>query len=150
MANTNLLGISDSMKTRNEGFARRSTLVTMVVIVVAIAIMATQLPKAFSDDLSRIGRGTQTAVLIHNKNGVESLKLMSVIDDVRHEFADRIEFLIADVETDQGKSFMRQQQLGDIALVLFAADGTRVSVVDPGLDERQLRAALAGFVAAHR
>ena len=138
------------MKTRDAGFALRSGLVTMAVIVVALAIIATQLPKAFSDDLSRIGRGTQTAVLIHNKNGVESLKLMSVVDEVRHEFAGRLEFLIADVETDQGRSFMRQQQLGDIALVLFAADGTRVGVVDPSLDERQLRAALAGFVAAPR
>ena len=138
------------MKTRNTGFALRSGLVTMAGIVTAFAIMASLLPKGFSDDLSRIGRGTPAAVLIHNKNGVDSLNLMSRVDEVRHDFSGRLEFLIADVETDQGKLFMRQQQLGEIGLVLFAADGTRVSVVDPRLDERQLRAALTDFVAAPR
>ena len=138
------------MKTRNTGFALRSGLVTMAGIVIAFAIMASLLPKGFSDDLSRIGRGTPAAVLIHNKNGVDSLNLMSRVDEVRHDFSGRLEFLIADVETDQGKLFMRQQQLGEIGLVLFAADGTRVSVVDPRLDERQLRAALTDFVAAPR
>ena len=138
------------MKTRNTGFALRSGLVTMAGIVIAFAIMASLLPKGFSDDLSRIGRGTPAAVLIHNKNGVDSLNLMSRVDEVRHDFSGRLEVLIADVETDQGKLFMRQQQLGEIGLVLFAADGTRVSVVDPRLDERQLRAALTDFVAAPR
>ena len=138
------------MMTRNAGFALRSALVTMAIIVVVFAIMATLLPKGFSDDLSRIGRGTPTAVLIHNKNGVESLNLMSVIDELRHDFSGRVEFLIADVETDQGKLFLRQQQLGETGLVLFAADGTRVGILGPRLDERQLRAALSGVVAVPR
>ena len=135
------------MKITQTGSTLRSTLLTLAAIIVALGLISTQLPKAFKDDLSRVGAGANTAVLIHNKSGVQSLDFMSLVDEVRADFESQVEFLIADVDTESGQKFMRAQQIGDIGLVLFSPDGTRLRVVAATLDEEALRAALGGTFA---
>lgn len=130
------------MKITQTGSVLRSTLLTLAAIIVVLGLISTQLPKAFKDDLSRVGAGANTAVLIHNKNGVQSLDFMSLVDRVRSDFEDQVEFLIADVDTDSGRKFMQTQQIGDIGLALFSPDGTRLRVVAATLDEEALRTAL--------
>ena len=138
------------MKITQTGSALRSSLLTIAAIIALLGLISTQLPKAFNDDLSRVGAGTNTAVLIHNKNRVQSLDLMSRVDQVRSDFEDHVEFLIADVDTDSGRKFMQAQQIGNIGLVLFSPDGTRLRVVDATLDAEALRMTLGSTFAKQR
>ena len=138
------------MKITQTGSALRSSLLTIAAIIALLGLISTQLPKAFNDDLSRVGAGTNTAVLIHNKNRVQSLDLMSRVDQVRSDFEDHVEFLIADVDTDSGRRFMQAQQIGNIGLVLFSPDGTRLRVVDATLDAEALRMTLGSTFAKQR
>lgn len=131
------------MKITHTGSALRSSLLTIAVIIVLLGLISTQLPKAFKDDLSRVGAGVSTAVLIHNRNGVQSLDFMSLVDQVRSDFEDHVEFLIADVDTDSGRKFMQTQQINDIGLALFSPDGTRLRVLAATFDEAVLRATLS-------
>jgi len=130
------------MRRAHTGSALSSRLLTVGVIVVLLVIAFLMLPKGFSDDLSRIGQGSNVVVLTHNKEAVQSLDLMALLDKVRSDYAGQIEFLVVDIDTEAGKSFMEHEQIGGSALLLFDPDGTRRGVLMSVRDEQTLRAAL--------
>ena len=117
-------------------------LITAAVIVGVAVFVIAMLPKSFSEDMSRVGGGSNVVVLVHNKNAIESQHLMDLLNAVRGDYAPQIEFLVADVDTENGKAFMRTQQVGAAALLLFGPDGARHGVLPGPLDKEGLRAAL--------
>jgi hypothetical protein len=130
------------MRRAHTGSALTSSLLTLGVIVAVLVIAFLMLPKGFSDDITRIGQGSNVVVLMHNKEAVQSLDLMALLDSVRADYAGRIEFLAVDIDTDAGKSFMEREQIGGSTLLLFDPDGTRRGVLVSVRDEQTLRAAL--------
>lgn len=124
------------------GSALRSTLITVAVIVVLLAFAAMQLPQGFSDDLSRIGQGRSVVVLTHNKEAVQSANLMDLMNDIRGDYEDRVEFLAVDIGTREGEAFLRRQQVGASVLVLFGPGGERRGVLADIRNEQDLRRAL--------
>lgn len=130
------------MHNSQTGSALRSTLITVAVIVTLLVIAATQLPRGFSDDLSRIGQGTNIVVLTHNKEAVQSANLMDMVNDIRDDYAGRVEFLAVDSGTQVGKTFMREQQVDTSVLVLFGPNGMRRGVLADITEEQALRKAL--------
>jgi hypothetical protein len=130
------------MRRAHTGSALRTSLLTLGIIAALLVIAFLMLPKGFSDDLSRIGQGTNVVVLTHNKEAVQSLDLMALLDAVRTDYAGRIEFLAVDIDTEMGQAFMEHEQIGGSALLLFDPDGTRRGVLVSVRDEQTLRAAL--------
>ncbi len=128
---------------RQQGSALRSGLITVAIVVVALAIAATQLPRGFSENVSVIGQGKPAVVLVHNKESVLSQNLMNLLGDVRKNFEEHVEFLVVDIATDIGRTFIADHQLdGSIMLVLFDGSG-RVRGVLPNIeDESRLRSLL--------
>lgn len=120
----------------------RNSLITIAAILAGLAFAAAMLPRGFSDDLSKIGRGANVAVLIHNRNSVQSLELMTLVNAVRSDYAGKAEFLVADIDSDNGKAFVREQQAGDSILVFFGPDGTRRGALQRIKDEKGLRLAI--------
>jgi hypothetical protein len=123
-------------------FARRGVLIAIAMAVAVLAVLITRLPRGFSDDLSRIGRGSYVAVLVHDKNSVWSHNLMALLNQVRSDYAGRVEMLVADVETESGRAFVQAQRLGGGSLVFFGPDGMRRGVLVGAVDESGLRRAL--------
>ena len=115
---------------------------TVGIIAVLLVIAFLMLPRGFSDDLSRIGQGNNVVVLTHNKEAVQSLDLMTLMNDVRADYAGQIEFLAVDIDTEVGKAFMEHEQIGGSALLLFGPDGARRGVLVSVRDQQTLRAAL--------
>ena len=130
------------MKKQHSGSALRSSLITIVVIVVLLGIAVKMLPKGYNDDLSKIGQGTNIVVLVQNKGASQSMDLINLLDRVRDDYEDRVDFLIADIDTPEGKAFAQRQQLDSSMLVFFAPDGTRLKVTDSNINEAGLRMAL--------
>jgi len=117
-------------------------LVVIVAICSVLAFAILSLPKGFKSDLTLIGKGTATVVLIHDKNLVGAATTMALLNDVRSDYEDSVEFLAADIVTPEGQAFMRQQSVGVIELVVFGPDGTRLQVLRAGITEQELRTAL--------
>ncbi|MEQ6342418.1 MAG: hypothetical protein M3A44_12420 [Gammaproteobacteria bacterium] len=118
---------------------------TMLLIVAALAFVVVMLPRGFSEDLSVIGQGKNVAVMVHDKEGVQSMNLMSMINKVRGEYADRIEFRVADANTREGLAFSEKYQVPSASLILFARDGRRLGIVNGesgAQDQDALRKAL--------
>jgi hypothetical protein len=103
---------------------------TLLLIVAALAFVVVMLPRGFSEDLSVIGQGKNVVVVVHDKEGVQSMNLMSMVNKVRGEYADRIEFRVADANTKEGLAFAEKHQVPSASLILFARDGHRLGIVD--------------------
>jgi hypothetical protein len=136
------LARSMPLNSAEKGSALRSTLITVAIVVFALAFAATLLPRGFSDDLSRIGQGRPAVVLIHDKEAVASMELMTMLNDIRSDYEDRLEFLAIDVVTEDGRRFAQSQGLGSSLLVLFDGTGNRVGIVDGIRDPAVLRSTL--------
>jgi thioredoxin-like negative regulator of GroEL len=80
-------------------------------------------------DLSRIGKGQNVVVLVHDHRVANSYELMRALDDLRQEYHRHINFLVADLNTSSGQKFAAEQGVEPASLVLFAADGNRLLTV---------------------
>lgn len=114
-------------------------LLAIVVIFVAIGIAVLNLPRGYSVDLALIGKGKPAVVQVFDPNSVSSLDLMEAFNGVRDDYEGRIEFLLADLNRDEGKQFAQTHGVGSNTLVLFGPDGTKVGTVPGPQDAEALK-----------
>lgn len=104
---------------------------TILFILVISVIVVMNLPRGFSDDLSRIGKGAPAIVLIRDKDSVQSFDLMDTLNTVRDEYAGKVDFLLTDFSTPEGEAFMAKNNVSKSTLVLFDAIGKQVNILYP-------------------
>lgn len=114
-------------------------LLAIVVIVIAIAIAIWNLPQGYNTDLGLIGKGKPAAVQVFDPNSSPSLELMDAVNHLRGDYKGRIEFLLADLNSEAGKNFAAAQGVSPPALILFGPDGTRLNVVGAKQDADTLK-----------
>lgn len=136
------------MTNTQTGFTKHTRLIVVLVICAVLAAVVMLLPKGFSDDVSKIGQGSAAVVLTHNKNSVASMKLMQLLNEVRSDYAGKIEFLVVDIDTREGQAFIYREGIGMGAavLVMFGPDGARRGVLAGGMNEKDLRSELDGIL----
>lgn len=134
------------MNYQQAGSAKLTKLMVILGICAILAFAVMMLPKGFKSDLTLIGQGSVTAVLIHDKDLVGGTTTMALLNDVRSDYEGSVEFLAVDVATPVGQTFMREQGVSVIELVVFGPDGTRLQVLRAGITEPELRTALDGFI----
>ena len=120
------------MSHKQVGAASTTKLVIIFAICGVLAFAVTLLPKGFKSDLSLIGQGTASLVLVHDKNYVGSIQMMELMNKVRSDYKETVEFLAVDIATPEGQRFSQQQQAGAIDLVVFGADGQKRNVLSGG------------------
>ena len=125
--------------------AGSASLIKLAVVLAVCGILAfaiTSLPKGFKDDLSLIGQGTVSAVLVHDKNLVRSTEMMEILNKIRSDYESEVVFLAVDLDTPTGQSFSQGQRVNAIDLVIFDRKGERQKVLNGAIDEQGLRTAL--------
>jgi hypothetical protein len=80
-------------------------------------------------DLSKIGKGQDVVVLVHDHSVANSYELMRTLDHVRADYHRHVDFLVADLGTSVGQKFATEQGVEPASLVLFAADGSRLLTI---------------------
>ena len=111
--------------------------------VAAGVFMWSQLPKgSYPTDLSRIGQGQAALVLAIDGSFSGGASVMPLLDGVRDEFADSVQFLVATLASPDGQAFARQQLASDGMVLLFDAQGERLAVLHAPQTEDELRQAL--------
>lgn len=124
------------------GSATRNSIIIIFAVCAVLVFAVMLLPKGFSDDLTVIGKGTPAVVLTQDKNSVKSLEWMELLNRIRSDYADRVQFLAVDFNSEEGRAFSVQQGADGSELLLFDAGGVKQAVLAPGVDERQLRSDL--------
>ena len=93
-----------------------------ILIFLALAIKFL-LPSSFSNDLSVVGKGTPTMVLVRDQHTVQSIQLLDLMDEVRGAYSGRVGFLVVDWNTPKGIQFMEDHQAQRASIVMLAGDG---------------------------
>ncbi len=132
---------ASSSRLASSGWRRR--LIIAGFVVGAGSFIWSRLPKgSYPTDLSRIGQGQATLVLAMDSNYLAGASVMHLLHDLRREFADSVQFLVASLALPDGQAFARQHQVGDGTVVLFDARGQRVAVLHAPQTRDELRQAL--------
>lgn len=120
----------------------RRLIVTAVAVAVG-SLVWNQLPKgSYPTDLSSIGQGKAVLVLAVDSAYTGGASVMELLNDIRHDFAGSVQFLVASLALPNGQAFAQQHQVGDGAVLLFNAQGQRVAVLYTPQTQDQLRQAL--------
>lgn len=121
----------------------RRRLIVTAAIVAAGSFLWSQLPKgSYPTDLSRIGQGQAALVLAIDSNYSGGASVMELLNDVRHDFADSVQFLVASLALPNGQAFADQHQASDGMVLLFDAKGQRMAVLHTPQTQDELRKAL--------
>lgn len=124
------------------GAVSRTVLFTILGASAFLAIAVMLLPKGFSDDLSKIGQGMATVVLTHDNNSAGSLSIMTLLNKVRSDYSEKVEFLVVNVNTREGQIFRQQQNVDAIVLVFFSSNGKKLGTISNTMSEIELRSVL--------
>ena len=133
-------------KTKTKTAAKGSPKIKWIVggiLLMFAAAAAMNLPRGYSDDLSRIGKGKAAIVLVRDKNAVESFNLMEVMNAIRDQNAGQVEFLLTDFNTPEGRAFITVNGAARVTLVLLDANGNKVSVLYPPQTAESVQQAIA-------
>lgn len=112
-------------------------------LVGVFSFIWSQLPDGgYPTDLSKIGTGRPSLVLAHDSNYTGGMEVMSLMNEIRHDYAERVDFLIAHLGMDDGQSFARHYGARDGVVLLFSGDGKNVSTLHQPQSIDELRRAL--------
>lgn len=122
---------------------RKLLLIVLIALPVASFIWS-QLPSgAYPTDLSRIGAGRPAVVLAHDANYAGGMAVMELMNDIRGDYAEQVEFLVAHLGMADAREFASRHAATDGTVLLFAGDGRRVSVMHQPQSTGELRQALS-------
>lgn len=126
--------------------ARKIKWIVIGLLLLLVAAVVMNLPRGYSDDLTRIGKGQAAVVLVRDKNAVQSFDLMGVLENIRDKYAGRVEFLLTDFDTPEGRAFIAANHAARVTLVLFDANGNLVKVLPAPQTAENLQQEIAGVL----
>jgi hypothetical protein len=121
---------------------RRRLIITAAIVAVGSFVWS-RLPKgSYPTDLSRVGQGQAALVLVLDGNYSGGTSVMELLNVVRHDFADSVQFLVAPLSVPTGQAFADRHRASDGTVLLFDAKGQRVAVLHTPQTHDELRKAL--------
>lgn len=95
--------------------------------------------KPMSTDLSVVGQGRPALVLAYENFSPSGGEALDRLRQVRSDYESRLDFLVADLGTPEGRAFANRFQLLDGQAVFLKQDGQPLRVTNISADERELR-----------
>lgn len=132
------MNISNEQKPR----PRRSIwpkLIIFAAIILGITVAISLLPRGFKQDTSIVGKGMNVVVLVYDPILVQGGETIIAMNEVRDEYEGRLEFIIANIDTPSGQTFIAAHGVRPSALLFFAANGERLRTIYSHQDGKSLR-----------
>jgi hypothetical protein len=104
--------------------------------------------KPVSTDLSVVGQGRPALVLAYENFSPTGGEALERLRAIRADYEDRLDIVVADLGTPQGKVFANRHRLVDGQAVFLRPDGRPLQVTGIPAEERELRARLDMKLAA--
>lgn len=101
------------------------------MLLLFAAVIAMNLPRGYSDDLSLVGKGKVAVVLVRDKSVVQSSDLLEVLNTVRDQYAGQVEFLLTDFDSAEGRAFIADKGAARVTLAVLDGDGKMASLLSP-------------------
>jgi hypothetical protein len=120
----------------------------LVALVVLGYLLTMGVGKPISTDLSVIGQGKPVLVLAYENFSPTGGDALNRLRQVRSDYDSRLDFVVVDLGTPQGRAFANRYQLVDGQAVFLKQDGQPLQVTSIPADERELRSHLESKLAA--
>ena len=128
--------------------ARKIKWVVIGLLLLVAAIVIMNLPRGFSDDLTRIGKGKAAVVLVRDKSAVQSFDLIDVMNGIRDQYAGKVEFLLTDFNTPEGRAFMTANGAEKVTVTVFDANGNKMNILYPPQTAESMQQAIDAALGA--
>ncbi len=124
-------------------------IITAVVAVgVAGYVFTMSAGKPISTNLSIIGQGKPALVLAYENYSPTGGEALNRLRKVRKDYDSRLEFVVAEIGTPQGRSFADRYQLFDGQAVFLKQNGEPLQITGIPADEQTLRTQLDTMLTA--
>ena len=115
-------------------------LLAIAVILAAGLLVFRHLPMAgYDSDVTKVGQGRPAAVLVFESFAPPNIEAMALFDQVRHDYADRLDFFVADTGSPRGQEFIARHDAHVGQVLTFRGDGSRVRAATLTGDAQALR-----------
>ena len=104
--------------------------------------------KPIGSDLSVIGQGKPALVLAYENYSPIGGDALNRLRQVRSDYDSRLDFVVADLGTPDGRAFANRYQLVDGQAVFLKPDGKPLQVTSIAVDQQELRSHLESNLAA--
>lgn len=102
-------------------------LIYLLIIGAVGALAWSQLPRGgYPTDLTRIGQGQPALVLAYDNNSMGGMEVMALLDDLRGDYAGRVELLVAQLSMEDGHAFAQRHGAANGSVMLFLGAGAHV------------------------
>ncbi len=127
---------------------KRKWPIYLAVSGLVAALIWSQLPRnPYPTDLARIGQGQPALVLAYDILSTGGMEVIVMMDALRAEYAERIEFLVAPLGAPHGRAFGQRYNAINGTVVLFSAKGAAVRTMHLPANTAELRDALEELLA---
>ena len=112
-----------------------------ITILFTIAIFSYLWYEGTNDvnDLSLIGKGENIIVQIHDPGWGSCRELKRVVNSLKPEYTGKIRFILADLNSREGRWFAEYHNVSRVTLLFFKPDGTKITSLSGELDANNLR-----------
>ena len=124
------------------------TTVSLTALIVLGYLLMMGIGKPISTDLSVIGQGKPVLVLAYENYSPAGGDALNRLREGRSDYDSRLDFVVVDLGTPQGRAFANRYQLADGQAVFLKRDGQPLEVTNIPADERELRSRLESSLAA--
>lgn len=126
--------------------SKTKILIAIIGSIFALAVLGYLLTmsvgKPISSDLSVIGQGKPTLVLAYQNYSPPGGEALNRLRKVQDDYDERMEFVVADLGTQEGVAFANQYQLIDGLAIMLTKQGGIVQVTGIPPEEDKLRSFL--------
>ena len=124
------------------------TAASLVAVMLLGYLLIIGVGKPISTDLSVVGQGKPVLVLAYDNFSPTGGDALNRLRQVRNDYDSRLDFVVADLGTPQGRTFANRYQLVDGQAVFLKRDGQPLLVTSIPANERELRRRLESNLAA--
>ena len=124
------------------------TTASLVALVVLGYFLTMGGGKPIGSDLSVIGQGKPVLVLAYENYSPIGGDALNRLRQVRSDYDSRLDFVVADLGTPDGRAFANRHQLADGQAVVLKPDAKPLWVTSIPADEQELRSELESKLAA--
>jgi hypothetical protein len=125
--------------------------VAIIVLALGLGYLGFQLaPKPMSSDLSLISEDKPAVVLAYENFSPTGGEVLGRLKALRPDYEARLNFIVADLGTPQGRAFGERHGLVDGQAVLLSSEGRAVAVMGPMASDPFMRELFDKQLAAER
>lgn len=119
---------------------------TVIAVIAVLAVLAgagyflaTGSGKPIGADLSVIGKGKPSLVLAYENYSPDGGEALNRLRKVQSDFDSRLEFVVADLGTPQGRAFAERFKVNNAQALFLSKDGQPLQITAIPADEQELR-----------